>query len=79
VLDTRPGRTGSGWVSDEYGPYIYHFNAAKQLDGIVTLPAALVPRDANGINLPRMRTQAGGARTRAWRRSPSAPTAPSFR
>lgn len=43
VLDPRPGKAGSGWVSDEYGAYIYHFNAAKQLDGQLQLPAALIP------------------------------------
>ena len=37
---------GSGYVSDEYGPNIYHFNAAKQIDAIVTLPEAVRPRDA---------------------------------
>ncbi len=43
VLDTRPGREGSGWIGDEYGAYIYHFNNAKEIDGEVPLPAALVP------------------------------------
>ncbi len=43
ILDTRVGKEGSGWVGDEYGAYIYHFNASKQIDGIVTIPQALVP------------------------------------
>jgi len=50
VLDKRSGKTGTGWVSDEYGPYIYHFNAAKQIDGQLQLPAALVPRISNAID-----------------------------
>ena len=48
VLDTRAGRAGSGWVSDEYGPYIYHFNASKQIDGLLRLPEALVPHSPTG-------------------------------
>jgi len=43
ILDVRPAKAGTGWVSDEYGPYIYHFNAAGQIDGQVQLPTALVP------------------------------------
>ncbi|MDH4408261.1 MAG: esterase-like activity of phytase family protein, partial [Verrucomicrobiales bacterium] len=42
ILDSRPSKAGSGWVSDEYGPYIYHFNASGQIDGQLQLPAALV-------------------------------------
>ncbi len=48
VLDSRSGRAGSGWVSDEYGPYIYHFNASKQIDGLLRLPEALVPHSPTG-------------------------------
>ena len=48
VLDTRAGREGSGWVSDEYGAYLYHFNASKEIDGIVTVPTALVPHSPAG-------------------------------
>jgi hypothetical protein len=48
VLDARAGRAGSGWVSDEYGPYIYHFNAAKQIDGLLRLPEAIVPHSPAG-------------------------------
>jgi hypothetical protein len=48
VLDSRAGRAGSGWVSDEYGPYIYHFNASKQIDGLLHLPEALVPHSPAG-------------------------------
>lgn len=51
VLDSRAGSAGSGWVGDEYGGYIYHFNSSKQIDGQVQLPAALIPHSpANTIN-----------------------------
>ncbi|MBL8382718.1 MAG: esterase-like activity of phytase family protein [Burkholderiales bacterium] len=43
VLDNRAGKAGTGWVSDEYGAYIYRFDAGKRLTGQVQLPAALVP------------------------------------
>lgn len=43
ILDKRPGHAGSGWVSDEYGPYVYHFNSAKEIDGWLRLPEAVVP------------------------------------
>lgn len=39
---------GSGYVSDEYGANIYHFNAAKQIDGVIAPVAAIVPRAAGG-------------------------------
>jgi hypothetical protein len=48
ILDPRPGKQGSGWVGDEYGAYIYHFNSAKQIDGVVKLPEALVPHAPAG-------------------------------
>jgi phosphodiesterase/alkaline phosphatase D-like protein/2',3'-cyclic-nucleotide 2'-phosphodiesterase (5'-nucleotidase family) len=50
ILDSRAGKSGSGWIGDEYGAYIYHFNAAKQLDGQLQLPAALVPHSPVGTN-----------------------------
>ena len=48
ILDKRPGKSGSGWMSDEYGPYIYHFNSAKQIDGQLQLPEALIPHKPVG-------------------------------
>jgi hypothetical protein len=48
ILDSRLGKTGSGWLGDEYGAYIYHFNNAKQIDGLVALPAALIPHATAG-------------------------------
>ncbi len=48
VLDTRSGKSGTGWIGDEYGAYIYHFNSSKQIDGQLQLPAALVPHSPAG-------------------------------
>ncbi|MFN0054447.1 MAG: esterase-like activity of phytase family protein [Planctomycetales bacterium] len=48
ILDSRPGKQGSGWVSDEYGANIYHFNSAKQIDGVLGIPQALVPHKPAG-------------------------------
>ena len=48
AFDRRPGKEGSGWVGDEYGANIYHFNSNKQLDGVLGLPAALVPHKPTG-------------------------------
>jgi len=48
ALDRRPGKSGSGWVGDEYGAFIYHFNAAKQIDGLLQLPSALIPHKPVG-------------------------------
>ncbi|KIW15925.1 hypothetical protein PV08_05975 [Exophiala spinifera] len=35
---------GSFWISDEYGPYIYHFSAAGQMISAIRPPEALIPR-----------------------------------
>jgi hypothetical protein len=42
---------GTAWVSDEYGPYIYHFNAAGRMIGAIRPPNAIVPmrKGANGL------------------------------
>jgi hypothetical protein len=51
ILDPRAGKQGSGWVGDEYGAYVYHFNSAKQIDGVLKIPTALVPHaPAGAIN-----------------------------
>ncbi len=39
---------GSGYIGDEYGANIYHFNSSKQIDGVVGIPAALKPQDVTG-------------------------------
>jgi uncharacterized repeat protein (TIGR02543 family) len=49
ALDNRPGKSGAGWVGDEYGAYIYHFNSQKQIDGQLQLPPALLPRISGGV------------------------------
>ena len=48
VLDKRAGKTGTGWVSDEFSPAIFHFNSSKRLDGRVSVPTALVPHSPVG-------------------------------
>ena len=48
ILDNRAGRGGSGWVGDEYGGYIYRFDANKQIVGQLQLPQALVPHSPVG-------------------------------
>lgn len=48
VFDNRPGKSGTGWIGDEYGANIYHFNADKKIDGMITLPEALVPHAPAG-------------------------------
>jgi len=35
---------GSFWVSDEYGPYIYHFSPAGKMLGAIRPPEAYIPR-----------------------------------
>ncbi len=36
-------RDGSFWISDEYGPYIYHFSKNGQLVGAIEPPASFIP------------------------------------
>lgn len=50
ILDPRAGKAGAGWVSDEYGPYIYRFNSQKEIVGQLLLPDALVPHTGSDIN-----------------------------
>ena len=50
VFDNRPGKNGAGWIGDEYGASIYHFNSAKQIDGQLILPAALIPHKLGATN-----------------------------
>ncbi|HEY8994682.1 MAG TPA: esterase-like activity of phytase family protein [Lacunisphaera sp.] len=40
---------GSGYIGDEYAAAIYHFNAAKQIDGVITPPAAVQPHRPAGV------------------------------
>ncbi|GAA97532.1 uncharacterized protein L969DRAFT_68597 [Mixia osmundae IAM 14324] len=41
---------GSHWVSDEYGPAIYHVNLAGVLTGAILPPAAIVPMQNGKVN-----------------------------
>ncbi len=54
------GRDGSFWVSDEYGPYIYRFNANGQMLGAIRPPDAFIPI-RNGVeNFASNNPPAGG-------------------
>jgi hypothetical protein len=54
---------GSGYIGDEYGASIYYFDANKQIIGVITPPAALQPRDANGnLNFGSLGAPASGRR-----------------
>ena len=50
ALDTRSGKAGSGWIGDEYGANVYHFNASKEIDGILGQPGAEIPRLSGTTN-----------------------------
>ena len=39
-----PDHHGGYWVSDEYGPYIYHYDARGRMTGAIRPPEAFVPR-----------------------------------
>ncbi|EMC94618.1 hypothetical protein BAUCODRAFT_74155 [Baudoinia panamericana UAMH 10762] len=46
VMDTEGlflGIDGSFWVSDEYGPYIYHFSTSGRMIGAIRPPNAVIP------------------------------------
>jgi hypothetical protein len=54
---------GSGYVSDEYGPYVYRFDSSKQITGILGLPEALKPHTAAGsINFDSLAAPSNGRR-----------------
>lgn len=38
---------GTIWVSDEYGPYVYHYTTAGALIGVIRPPAAFIPMRKN--------------------------------
>ena len=49
------------WVSDEYGPYIYHYSKDGELISIIQPPDAILPRDSNGnLNFTGTKSQATG-------------------
>jgi hypothetical protein len=35
---------GTMWISDEYGPYVYHYNASGKLIGAIRPPEAFIPK-----------------------------------
>ncbi|HWU54226.1 MAG TPA: esterase-like activity of phytase family protein, partial [Rhizomicrobium sp.] len=39
---------GTMWVSDEYGPYVYHYNASGKLIGAIRPPEAFIPKRLSG-------------------------------
>jgi hypothetical protein len=41
ALALRPD--GSGYVGDEYGPFVYHFDRAKMITGVIVPPPAFLP------------------------------------
>lgn len=54
---------GGFWISDEYGPAIYRFNAAGELQETLLPPAALLPRTATGaLNFAGATPPASGRR-----------------
>ena len=47
-LDLGPGGARSAISATDTGAYIYHFNSAKQIDGQIRLPEALIPHSPVG-------------------------------
>ena len=43
---------GSGYIGDEYGSNIYHFDTNKKIDAVLAVPAALQPRANTAGNPP---------------------------
>lgn len=79
AFDPRGGRAGSGWIGDEYGAYVYHFDKNKQIDGVLPLPEATLPHSPAGtLNFAADPRRTGGESTKAWKASLSTRTAPSF-
>jgi hypothetical protein len=42
-----PGN-GTMWVSDEYGPYVYHYTVGGNLIGVIRPPEAFIPKRLSG-------------------------------
>ncbi len=61
ALVLRPD--GSGYIGDEYGANIYHFNANKEIDGAIVPPAAMQPHAPVGtLNFNSTATPVNGRR-----------------
>jgi hypothetical protein len=52
---------GSFWISDEYGPYIYHYAADGTLLGAIQPPQALIPMRSGAVNFASNNPPKGGA------------------
>jgi len=52
---------GSFWISDEYGPYIYHYTAAGTLLGAIQPPEAFIPMRNGAENFASNNPPKGGA------------------
>lgn len=39
---------GTIWISDEYGPYVYHYSSSGKLLNVIRPPEAVVPKRMNG-------------------------------
>jgi hypothetical protein len=44
------GHDGTFWVSDEYGPYVYHFDQSGKMIGAIQPPSAILPRRNGSIS-----------------------------
>ncbi len=51
---------GSFWVSDEYGPYVYHYTADGTLLGVIQPPQAFIPLRDGKENFSSNNPPAGG-------------------
>jgi len=52
---------GSFWISDEYGPYVYHFSADGSLLGAIQPPQAFIPLRGGVENFSSANPPKGGA------------------
>jgi len=43
---------GTFWISDEYGPYVYHYAHGGELLGVIRPPEAFIPRRLDASNHP---------------------------
>ena len=50
---------GSIWVGDEYGPYVYHYDAGGRMIGAIRPPEAIVPRRQGAENFSAGETVKG--------------------
>ncbi|KAI5791922.1 3-phytase [Geopyxis carbonaria] len=43
-------KDGSFWISDEYGPFLYHFSSTGKMGTVLRPPAAVIPRRNNATS-----------------------------